>query len=87
MQNQLRVVPVVGLLAKIEDFSPVLNCDEVDAVFDVPLEMFLKVSNFWSIKLKIYRKHSCGFIHPQSHTFALSMETINVKKGHQISLF
>ncbi|XP_017977328.1 PREDICTED: nudix hydrolase 15, mitochondrial isoform X1 [Theobroma cacao] len=44
-QNQLRVVPVVGLLAKIEDFSPVLNCDEVDAVFDVPLEMFLKVDN------------------------------------------
>ncbi|XVE97125.1 hypothetical protein REPUB_Repub02eG0283800 [Reevesia pubescens] len=48
-QNQLRVVPVVGLLAKIEDFSPVLNSDEVDAVFDVPLGMFLKVQKFWSI--------------------------------------
>ncbi|XP_022745426.1 nudix hydrolase 15, mitochondrial-like [Durio zibethinus] len=44
-QNQLRVVPVVGLLAKIEDFRPVLNCEEVDAVFDVPLEMFLKEEN------------------------------------------
>ena len=43
MQNQLRVVPVVGLLAKIEDFRPVLNCDEVDDTFYVPLEMFLKV--------------------------------------------
>ncbi|XVF55049.1 hypothetical protein PTKIN_Ptkin06aG0005600 [Pterospermum kingtungense] len=44
-QNQLRVVPVVGLLAKNEDFKPKLNCDEVDAVFDVPLEMFLKEDN------------------------------------------
>ncbi|OMO97613.1 hypothetical protein COLO4_14490 [Corchorus olitorius] len=44
-QNQLRVVPVIGLLSNIEDFRPVLNCDEVDAVFDVPLEMFLKEDN------------------------------------------
>lgn len=44
MQHQLRVVPVVGLLSRIEDFKPVPNIDEVDAVFDVPLEMFLKVT-------------------------------------------
>ncbi|XWS67273.1 hypothetical protein CRYUN_Cryun05aG0273300 [Craigia yunnanensis] len=49
-KNQLRVVPVVGLLAKIEDFRPVLNSDEVDAVFDVPLEMFLKVQGSNSLK-------------------------------------
>ena len=44
MQHQLRVVPVVGLISRIADFKPVLNTDEVDAVFDVPLEMFLKVT-------------------------------------------
>ncbi|KAJ6865350.1 hypothetical protein NC651_035813 [Populus alba x Populus x berolinensis] len=41
-QHQLKVVPVVGLLARVEDFKPVLNTDEVDTLFDVPLEMFLK---------------------------------------------
>ncbi|XWS59990.1 hypothetical protein CRYUN_Cryun08bG0169700 [Craigia yunnanensis] len=44
-QNQLRVVPVLGLLAKIEYFRPVLKCDEVHAVFDVLLAMFLKEDN------------------------------------------
>ncbi|GLT92746.1 hypothetical protein SLE2022_105690 [Rubroshorea leprosula] len=44
-QNDLRVVPVVGLLARIEDFRLVLNADEVEAVFDAPLEMFLKEQN------------------------------------------
>ena len=64
MQNQLRVVPVVGLLAKIEDFRPVLSFDEVDAIFDVPLEMFLKVQNFGQlIKLKVDRKRSCKYIY------------------------
>ncbi|XP_031277359.1 nudix hydrolase 15, mitochondrial-like isoform X1 [Pistacia vera] len=45
MQNQLKVVPVIGLLSRIEDFNPVLNADEVDAIFDAPLEMFLKGDN------------------------------------------
>ncbi|KAJ8898925.1 hypothetical protein K2173_008418 [Erythroxylum novogranatense] len=44
-QQQLTVVPVLGLLQKIEDFKPLLNTDEVDAIFDVPLEMFLKEEN------------------------------------------
>lgn len=44
LQHKLRVVPVVGLLSRIEDFKPVLNTDEVDAIFDVPLDMFLKVN-------------------------------------------
>uniref|UniRef100_A0A6M2E7B8 Nudix hydrolase domain-containing protein n=1 Tax=Populus davidiana TaxID=266767 RepID=A0A6M2E7B8_9ROSI len=44
-QHQLKVVPVVGLLARVEDFKPVLNTDEVDTLFDVPLEMFLKEEN------------------------------------------
>ncbi|XP_024955861.1 nudix hydrolase 15, mitochondrial-like [Citrus sinensis] len=44
-KNQLNVVPVIGLLAKMEDFKPFLNPDEVDAIFDVPLEMFFKGDN------------------------------------------
>lgn len=46
MQHLVTVVPVIGLVAEIEDFKPVLNTDEVDAIFDVPLEMFLKVTVF-----------------------------------------
>ncbi|KAL3531666.1 hypothetical protein ACH5RR_005187 [Cinchona calisaya] len=42
----LTVVPVVGLLTRVEDFKPVLNADEVDAIFDVPLEMFLKEEGY-----------------------------------------
>ncbi|KAH6837546.1 nudix hydrolase-like protein 15 [Perilla frutescens var. hirtella] len=40
--NLLTVVPVIGLLSRVEDFKPVLNADEVDALFDAPLEMFLE---------------------------------------------
>lgn len=43
VQHLLTVVPVIGLVSRIEDFKPLLNTDEVDAIFDVPLEMFLKV--------------------------------------------
>ncbi|KAH0632807.1 hypothetical protein KY284_035593 [Solanum tuberosum] len=39
----LTVVPVVGLLSRIEEFKPLLNADEVDAIFDVPLDIFLKM--------------------------------------------
>ncbi|KAH0634789.1 hypothetical protein KY284_037575 [Solanum tuberosum] len=38
----LMVVPVVGLLSRIEEFKPLLNADEVDAIFDVPLDIFLE---------------------------------------------
>nr|ABK21420.1 unknown [Picea sitchensis] len=38
----LRVVPVVGLLPDRKSFKPVINPGEVDAIFDAPLEMFLK---------------------------------------------
>ncbi|KAF5750796.1 hypothetical protein HS088_TW03G01136 [Tripterygium wilfordii] len=44
-QHQLRVVPVVGLLDRVEEFKPILNTSEVDAIFDVPMEMFLKEDN------------------------------------------
>ncbi|RWR81345.1 nudix hydrolase 15, mitochondrial-like protein [Cinnamomum micranthum f. kanehirae] len=44
-QHLLEVVPVVGLLAQRAVFKPLLNTAEVDCIFDVPLEMFLKEEN------------------------------------------
>lgn len=44
----LRVVPVVGLLPDRKSFRPVINPGEVDAIFDAPLEMFLKDENYRS---------------------------------------
>ncbi|XP_068654108.1 nudix hydrolase 15, mitochondrial-like [Aristolochia californica] len=41
-KHLLRVTPVVGILSDKQAFKPVLNPDEVEAVFDCPLEMFLK---------------------------------------------
>lgn len=39
----ITVVPVVGILSDKSAFDPVLNAGEVEAIFDAPLEMFLKV--------------------------------------------
>ncbi|KAF9683644.1 hypothetical protein SADUNF_Sadunf04G0035300 [Salix dunnii] len=39
------VVPVVGILFDKKAFNPVPNVNEVETVFDVPLEMFLKDEN------------------------------------------
>ncbi|EXB52398.1 Nudix hydrolase 22 [Morus notabilis] len=50
MQHLLKVIPVIGLLDRAEDFKPALNIDEVDAVFDVPLDMFLKIFQGEQIK-------------------------------------
>ncbi|KAL6900999.1 hypothetical protein ACP4OV_005675 [Aristida adscensionis] len=44
-KHLLVVVPVVGILSDIQAFKPVLNVAEVDEIFDVPLEMFLKDEN------------------------------------------
>ncbi|CAM8926960.1 hypothetical protein QQ045_023370 [Rhodiola kirilowii] len=41
----IRVVPVIGLLYNKAAFVPVPNPAEVDAIFHVPLEMFLKDEN------------------------------------------
>ncbi|KAM1108210.1 hypothetical protein ACFX2I_004908 [Malus domestica] len=38
----MTVVPVIGLLSDIKAFSPAPNAAEVEAIFDAPLEMFLK---------------------------------------------
>ncbi|KAL2588921.1 hypothetical protein AAZV13_13G199300 [Glycine max] len=39
------IIPVVGVLSDKDAFSPILNSTEVEAIFDVPLEMFLKNDN------------------------------------------
>ncbi|KAL6644303.1 hypothetical protein ACP70R_015911 [Stipagrostis hirtigluma subsp. patula] len=44
-KHLLVVVPVVGVLSDIQAFKPVLNVSEVEEIFDVPLEMFLKDEN------------------------------------------
>lgn len=44
MQHLLRVIPVIGILTNKKEFNPTPNAAEVEAVFDAPLEMFLKVS-------------------------------------------
>ncbi|KAJ8421967.1 hypothetical protein Cgig2_008424 [Carnegiea gigantea] len=44
-KHLLRVVPVIGILSDKKAFKPVLNTAEVEAVFDAPLEMFIKDEN------------------------------------------
>lgn len=44
-KHLLRVIPVIGILSNKKDFHPSPNADEVEAVFDAPLEMFLKDEN------------------------------------------
>ena len=39
----MTVVPVIGILSDKKAFSPSPNPAEVEAIFDAPLEMFLKV--------------------------------------------
>ncbi|XVF87374.1 hypothetical protein PTKIN_Ptkin18bG0115100 [Pterospermum kingtungense] len=45
-KHLLRVVPVIGILKDKKAFKPTPNPAEVDAVFDAPLEMFIKVFLF-----------------------------------------
>jgi hypothetical protein len=42
VQHLLTVTPVVGLLLDKSKFEPIANPSEVESIFDVPLEMFLK---------------------------------------------
>ncbi|KAK2994556.1 hypothetical protein RJ640_017285 [Escallonia rubra] len=44
-KHLLRVIPVIGILSDKKAFKPTPNVAEVDAVFDAPLEMFLKDEN------------------------------------------
>ncbi|KAH7682294.1 Peroxisomal NUDIX hydrolase protein [Dioscorea alata] len=44
-KHLLRVAPVISILTDKQAFKPVLNTDEVEVIFDAPLEMFLKDEN------------------------------------------
>ncbi|KAM6557660.1 hypothetical protein CsatB_004679 [Cannabis sativa] len=44
-KHLLRVVPVIGILNDKKSFKPAPNPDEVETVFDAPLEMFIKDEN------------------------------------------
>ncbi|KAL6992427.1 Nudix hydrolase 15, mitochondrial [Sarracenia purpurea var. burkii] len=44
-KHLLRVIPVIGILANKKVFVPTPNAAEVEAVFDAPLEMFIKDEN------------------------------------------
>ncbi|XP_071935135.1 nudix hydrolase 15, mitochondrial-like [Coffea arabica] len=44
-KHLLRVIPVIGILSDRRAFTPTPNAAEVEAVFDAPLEMFLKDEN------------------------------------------
>ncbi|KAL8032492.1 hypothetical protein ABFX02_13G099700 [Erythranthe guttata] len=44
-KHLLRVIPVIGILSNKKDFKPCPNPDEVESIFDAPLEMFLKDEN------------------------------------------
>lgn len=71
MQHLLRVIPVIGILTNNKEFHPCPNPAEVEAVFDAPLEMFLKVcikihklvslSRTTYTKLYCYLGQTCGF--------------------------
>ncbi|KAL0347503.1 UNVERIFIED_CONTAM: Nudix hydrolase 15, mitochondrial [Sesamum calycinum] len=83
--NLLTVVPVVGVLTRVEDFKPVLNEDEVDAIFDAPLEMFLQVPNFsldphLRRSTQVYRERVGGLKYA-CHVFELETEQGNFVVG------
>lgn len=44
VQQGMPVVPVIGILNVREAFKPAPNPAEVEALFDAPMEMFIKVS-------------------------------------------
>ncbi|KAL5772290.1 hypothetical protein ACOSQ2_012214 [Xanthoceras sorbifolium] len=44
-KNRITVVPVIGILFDKKAFVPAPNAMEVEAIFDAPLEMFLKDEN------------------------------------------
>lgn len=58
MQLGITVVPVVGILSDKSAFDPVLNAGEVEAIFDAPLEMFLKVLLSYPFNLVVHREEA-----------------------------
>ncbi|KAL3820377.1 hypothetical protein ACJIZ3_006282 [Penstemon smallii] len=44
-KRDITVIPVIGILWDKNAFNPIPNADEVESIFDAPLEMFLKDEN------------------------------------------
>ncbi|XP_028780285.1 nudix hydrolase 15, mitochondrial [Neltuma alba] len=56
------ITPVIGILSNKDAFTPMLNPNEVEALFDVPLEMFLKDENRRAVeKERMGKKHLVHF--------------------------
>ncbi|XP_058100686.1 nudix hydrolase 15, mitochondrial-like isoform X1 [Magnolia sinica] len=51
-KKNTRVTPVIGMLYDKQAVKPVANPTEVEVIFDVPLEMFLKDENHWSVEME-----------------------------------
>jgi uncharacterized membrane protein len=66
LQNGLNVVPVIGMISDKALFKPVLNKDEVEDIFDAPLEMFLKVLLSLSF-IVLELRHKYHSVHPCGH--------------------
>lgn len=77
LQRGMIVVPVVGILSDKKAFVPAPNASEVEAVFDTPLEMFLKVSLSQSSSQSIYYA-SC-----MSHDIYSMMMDFRMRTGEQ----
>ncbi|CAA6665813.1 unnamed protein product [Spirodela intermedia] len=57
-KHLLRVIPVIGVLSDKKAFKPIVNPTEVETIFDVPLEMFLKdESRRWEERSFMGRKY------------------------------
>ncbi|KAL2494758.1 Nudix hydrolase 15 [Forsythia ovata] len=62
-KHLLRVIPVIGILSNNKDFSPYPNASEVEAVFDAPLEMFLKANSY--ISKLVFLIFELSYVHLQ----------------------
>ncbi|XP_054802297.1 nudix hydrolase 11-like isoform X3 [Prosopis cineraria] len=58
----MTITPVIGILSNKDAFTPVLNPNEVEELFDVPLEMFLKDENRRAVEKEwMGKKHLVHF--------------------------
>lgn len=68
MQRGMTVVPVVGIVWDKNSMNLIANVDEVDAIFDAPLEMFLKVFESRFLEINLFILRICSFFCPYQVT-------------------
>ncbi|KAH7568825.1 hypothetical protein JRO89_XS06G0058000 [Xanthoceras sorbifolium] len=61
-KNRITVVPVIGILFDKKAFVPAPNAMEVEAIFDAPLEMFLKVRYYFKGKKYVIWALTAGIL-------------------------